>query len=110
MNYNIKTTKNFEKEAKDLVNKHKAIKKELINIIEEFERNLILGEHLENDVYKIRTSTLRKPHEKVSSINLTILIKLIDNKTVYLVSIFLNNKKNVISDKEIKQIYKSYFD
>lgn len=103
MNYNVDTTKNFEKEAKKLIKKYKSLKDEIRLLIDNLEKEPIQGKHLGNDIYKIRLAIKSKGKGKRSGARIMTQVKVVC-KTVYLFSIYNKGEKDDISDREIQNL------
>jgi hypothetical protein len=54
MNYSVKTSFYFDKEAKEIAKKHKGIKADIAKLIDDLEINPTMGSALGQNVYKIR--------------------------------------------------------
>jgi hypothetical protein len=106
MSYNIVPIDNFKKEAKRLIKKYASLKKELLQLNEQLEKNPTLGTPLGNDIYKIRLSIASKGKGKSGGARIMSFVKVIDT-TVYLFSIYNKGDKDSISDKEIQEILKN---
>lgn len=51
MNYSVKTLSNFDREVKKISKKHKLIKYDISDLIDELEFNPTLGVHLGQNIY-----------------------------------------------------------
>lgn len=57
---NVKTSQNFEREAKKLIKKYRSLAKEIIELIDELSQNPIKGTPLGKNCYKIRIAIKSK--------------------------------------------------
>lgn len=60
MSYSVKTTPNFDREAKRLSRKYPSLRAELTTLIQQLESNPNSGTHLGQQVYKIRMAIASK--------------------------------------------------
>lgn len=88
MSYSIELTENFKKEAKRLIKKYPSS-----------------GNHLGNDIYKIRLAIKSKGKGKSGGARVMTQVKVV-NQTVYMFSIYDKSEKDSISDSEIKELIK----
>lgn len=90
MNFNIKTTSNFEIEVKVLFKRHRSLKKDLEDFIESLENNPFQGDELAPGIIKIRMAISSKGRGKSGGarvITYTVLLSE-NNGNVYLMSIY----------------------
>lgn len=87
MNFKIKITRNFEKEAKPLLKKYASFKTDITNLIEELEINPELGKALGHNLYKIRIAISGKGRGKSGGARIITYV-IFKNETVYLISIY----------------------
>lgn len=109
MSYEIRLSENFIKEAKVLSKKYTSLKKELEKLFSELEENPFIGTPLGNDVYKIRIAIASKNKGKSGGARVMSYVK-IANQTVLLFSIYNKGEKDTISNSEIENLLKDYFE
>lgn len=101
MSYNIIATEPFERKLKRLAKKHKSLKADLLQIIEELEENPTLGTPLGKDCYKIRVAISSKGRGKSGGARMITFVRIIKN-TVFLMDIYDKAEQSNISDTELK--------
>lgn len=109
MSYNIKTIAVFEKQAKKLVKKYASLQNELLQLIQELKENPEKGTSLGKGCYKIRISIKAKGKGKRGGARVITHI-VIDNKMVYLLSIYDKSEQETLSQKELEELLKYVFD
>lgn len=87
MNFKIKITRNFDKEAKLLIKKHPSFKSDITRLINELELTPELGTPLGHNLYKIRIAISSKGRGKSGGARIITYV-LSKNQTVYLISIY----------------------
>lgn len=87
MNFRIKITRNFEKEAKPLIKKYASFKKDITKLIDEFELNPEIGKPLGHNLYKIRIAISSKNRGKSGGARIITYV-ILENETVHLISIY----------------------
>jgi mRNA-degrading endonuclease RelE of RelBE toxin-antitoxin system len=107
MNYKIKVTENFKREAKKLIKKYPSLKKEIADLGTKLSQSPTFGKPLGHDVYKIRLAVASKAKGKSGGARVISFVKIID-ETVYLLSIYNKGERNSISDKEIEELLKDF--
>ena len=105
MNYDILSIPLFDKQAKRLAKKYPSFKQDLIELLEILTNNPELGTALGNNFYKIRLAISSKGKGKSGGARLITYVK-VDEKTIYLTSIYDKSEKDNITDNELKQIFK----
>ena len=105
MSYSVDLTENFKKEAKRLVKKYPSLKKELEELGDILADNPTTGDHLGNNVYKVRIAIKSKGKGKRGGGRVMTQVKVL-NKKVYLFSIYSKGEKDDISDSEIQELIK----
>jgi mRNA-degrading endonuclease RelE of RelBE toxin-antitoxin system len=107
MNYNVIATDFFKKEFKKLLKKYRSIHHDLDDLISQLEQNPLLGAiEIGKNCYKIRLAISAK--NKGKSGGARVIYKIyIQNKNIYLISIFDKSDKENISEKELLDIIKS---
>lgn len=103
MNYSIKTISVFERQAKKLSKKYPSLKSDLSSLIQDLKDNPAKGTPLGNNCYKIRLDIQSKNKGKSGGARVLIHV-VVEEKKVYLLSIFDKSKKANITDKELKQL------
>jgi mRNA-degrading endonuclease RelE of RelBE toxin-antitoxin system len=101
MSYSVLYTENFRKEAKRLAKKHVSLKKDIEAIIDSLEQNPYQGKKLGKDCYKIRMAIASKGKGKSGGSRIITCVIIIDDKEVYLLTIFDKAEKENISNKEL---------
>ena len=106
MNYKVLPTHKFEKEIKRLIKKFPWLKKEYAALINELKNNPAAGTPLGNNCYKIRLSLASKNKGKSGGARVITYV-VVDDISVFLLTIFDKSEQNNISDKELKVIVKN---
>jgi mRNA-degrading endonuclease RelE of RelBE toxin-antitoxin system len=110
VNVEIKTTRQFEKNAKFLIKKYKSLKEELNDLQESLLSNPCMGVQIKENVYKIRLAVKSKGKGKSGGLRIinyiSIEIQELKNETtiVYLLSIYDKSDTENISDSELKEL------
>ncbi|MEJ7829112.1 MAG: type II toxin-antitoxin system RelE/ParE family toxin [Segetibacter sp.] len=105
MSYNIIATAVFKRELKRLSKKFHSLKNEYAALIETLEQDPLQGTPLGNNCYKIRLSIESKGKGKSGGARIITNI-VIENETVYLLSIYDKSEQGDISNKELKELLK----
>jgi mRNA-degrading endonuclease RelE of RelBE toxin-antitoxin system len=87
MNFRIKITGNFDKEAKPLIKKYPSFRNDIAKLIDELELNPKLGISLGHNLYKIRIAISSKGHGKSGGARIITYV-ILENETVHLISIY----------------------
>lgn len=103
MNYSVKSTRYFEREAKPLLKKFPSLRSELSELEEQLAQNPEMGIPLGNNIYKIRLAIASKGKGKSGGARVITYLKT-ERGCVYLLSIYDKGKRDTISDKEINDI------
>jgi hypothetical protein len=103
MNYSVKSITIFEKQAKRLVKKYPSLKNELLQLVEALKENPIQGFALGRSCYKIRIAIAPKGKGKSGGARI-ITHLFVDQKKVYLLSIYDKSEKENLSDKELTEL------
>jgi mRNA-degrading endonuclease RelE of RelBE toxin-antitoxin system len=106
MNYNVLPTHKFEKEIKRLIKKFPSLKKEYAALIVELKKNPAAGTPLGNDCYKIRIAISSKNKGKSGGARVITYV-VVDDISVFLLTIFDKSEQDNISDKELKAMIKN---
>jgi len=105
MNYSIEAIPKFEKELKKLAKKYPSIKTEFTDLVDSLEKEPRQGAFLGNNCYKIRLAIASKGKGKSGGARIITNI-LIENTTVYLLSIYDKSNKANLTDKELSDLLK----
>ena len=103
MNYNIKTISVFDKNIKKLAKKHSCIKTDFAELLESLRENPKQGTLLGNNSYKIRMQISSKNKGKSGGARL-ISHFIIQDETIYLLTIYDKSEQGTISDKELRDL------
>ncbi len=106
MNFDIVTTRRFEKEIKKLVKKFPSLKSEFGSLISDLNLNPSMGTSLGNDCYKIRIGISSKGKGKSGGARVITYLYL-SGKTVYLLSIYDKSEKEDLRSGELKEMVQS---
>lgn len=105
MSYNIIAVPTFRKELKRLAKKYNSLKTDLATLFESLEENPVQGTSLGRNCYKIRLAISSKGKGKSGGARLITNI-VIEEETVYLLSIYDKSDKENLSDKELNELLK----
>ena len=103
MSYSIKTIPSFDKQLKKLVIKHPSFKGEFLSFIKSLYENPLQGKSLGNQCYKIRIAIQSKGKGKSGGARIISHI-LIQEETIYLITIYDKADIDNITDFEIKKL------
>lgn len=106
MSYNVIPTQKFIKEIKRLVKKFPSLKNEYAELIDELKTNPTAGTPLGDDCYKIRLAIASKNKGKSGGARVITYI-VVDDITVFLLTIYDKSEQVNISDKELKAMIKN---
>ena len=95
----------FQKQAKKLIKKYPSIKSELLNLFSILKENPLIGTPIGGNCYKIRLAIGSKNKGKSAGARVVINVY-IDEKEVYLLTIYDKSDKSSISDQELKELIK----
>lgn len=87
MNYKIKITENFEKQAKKLLRKYSSFAEDLQFLEQILTENPFVGESLGGNIFKIRVAIKSKGKGKSSGARVITFV-LGENETVFLLSVY----------------------
>ncbi|HEX3385178.1 MAG TPA: addiction module toxin RelE [Mucilaginibacter sp.] len=87
MNFTIKITRHFEKDAKPLIKKYPSFKSDVTKLIHELETNPTLGTPLGHNLFKIRIAISSKGKGKSGGARVITYV-VSKNETVNLISIY----------------------
>ena len=103
MNYSVKSIVVFERQAKRLIKKYPSLKQEILNLIKSLTDNPTRGVYIGNGCYKIRLAIASKQKGKSGGARVITHI-IIQEKTVYLFSIYDKSEKENLSNGEILEL------
>jgi len=106
MSYNILTIPPFDKQLKRLAKKYSSIKKDYAEFLEDIENNPTQGTQLGQNCYKVRFAISAKGKGKSGGARIITNI-IIENKTVFLLTIYDKSDKENITDKELNELLKN---
>ncbi len=109
MTFNVKTLDIFERQAKRLIKKYPSLKKELLQLIVSLKSSLKQGTAIGSDCYKIRIVIASKSKGKSGGKRIITHLIFADS-VVYLINIYDKSEKENLTNKELKEILKAYFD
>lgn len=101
MSFNIIATEPFERKLKRLAKKHKSLKADLLEVINELEENPMLGTPIGKECYKIRIAVTSKGKGKSGGARMITYVRIINN-TVFLLDIYDKSEQATISDKDLQ--------
>lgn len=105
MSYNIIPTNKFVKEIKRLIKKFPSLKKEYAALIFQLKSNPAIGKPLGDDCYKIRLAIASKNKGKSGGARVITYV-VVNDTTVFLLTIYDKSEMADISDKELKAMIK----
>jgi len=105
MNYKVKTIAVFEKQAKRLIKKYTSLKKELFLLIQLLKEKPEQGTQIGKNCYKIRISIASKAKGKSGGARV-ITNFVVNEDTIYLLSIYDKSEKENLTDKELFELLK----
>jgi len=103
MKYNVLTIPPFDKQLKRLARKFPSLKAEFVILIEDLEKNPIVGTSLGNNCFKIRLAIASKGRGKSGGARV-ITHFYIENETVFMLAIYDKSEQTDISDKELREL------
>ena len=115
----IRITKSFAKAAKPLLKKYPSLNKDLLQLETELIKHPRTGSSLGNNIYKIRLTISSKGKGKSGGARIISLIEaemagLVeikdDNTIVNLITIYDKTDTATITDKELKELIKAFFE
>jgi mRNA-degrading endonuclease RelE of RelBE toxin-antitoxin system len=102
MNYSVKTIPHFDKEVKRIAKKHKQIKSDLARLIDDLEKNPLMGSDLGQNIYKIRLSISGTNKGKSGGARVITYVVVV-SEIVYLSDIYLKNEHDTVNTNLIVQ-------
>lgn len=109
MKYNIETTPDFEKNFKLLVKKYASIVQDLKDLLQSLEEQPTQGTSLGKNCYKIRLAIKSKGKGKSGGARIITYV-VVDETTVYLLSIYDKKNKESLTKKELDELLKQISD
>lgn len=103
MSYNILTIPPFDKQIKRLLKKYPSLKQDIIDFLDELEKNPIQGIELGKNCYKIRIKISSKNKGKSGGGRIITHI-MISKEIVFLLAIYDKGEQDTLSDKELKEL------
>ena len=103
MSYSIKTIPSFDKQLKKLVKKYPSFRSEFLLFVTSLYENPLQGTSLGNQCYKIRIAIQSKGKRKSSGARIISHI-IIQEETIYLISVYDKSTIGNITDFEIKKL------
>jgi len=106
MSFRIVTIDNFKKEAKPLLKKYPSLVKELTELGKILSTQPFQGQPLGKNCYKIRLAIASKNRGKSGGARIITYV-LIEDVTVYLLSIYDKAEQSAITSKELETLIQS---
>jgi mRNA-degrading endonuclease RelE of RelBE toxin-antitoxin system len=106
MNYNLIAVPTFKKELKKLAKKYPSLKSDLAVLFDSLKSNPIQGIFLGNNCYKIRLAISSKGKGKSAGARVITNI-VVNDETIFLLSIIDKSDRESLSNKEIELILKT---
>jgi len=103
MKFDVLSIPPFDRQLKRLAKKFPSLKAEYAALVEELEDNPEKGIPLGNNCFKIRLKIASKGRGKSGGARV-ITHTYIENKTVFLLAIYVKNEQTDMSDKELKDL------
>ena len=103
MNYKVKSIAVFEKQAKKLIKKYPSLKLEIFNIVQALKINPNFGVSIGKNCFKIRIAISSKGKGKSGGARI-ITNFVINQKTIFLLTIYDKSTKENITDKELIEL------
>ena len=103
MNYEVKSIAVFEKQAKRLIKKYASLKNELLALIQVLKQDPQQGTSIGKNCFKIRIAISSKGRGKSGGARI-ITNFVVEESTVFLISIYDKSEKEYISDKELNEL------
>ncbi|MBC7425494.1 MAG: type II toxin-antitoxin system RelE/ParE family toxin [Bacteroidia bacterium] len=105
MKYKVFTIMPFDRQLKRLAKKYPSLKEEYANLLNSLETNPEQGTFIGNHCFKIRMAIASKAKGKSGGARVIAHI-LVENETVYLLSIYDKSDQENITNKEIIDLLK----
>ena len=104
MNYKIETIPRFEKDVKKLKKRFPKIKSDLLQFINELSSNPELGNHLGENIFKVRIPNSSISTGKSGGFRIITYYK--NEEILYLVTIYSKTEQDTILTEKLRQIVK----
>jgi mRNA-degrading endonuclease RelE of RelBE toxin-antitoxin system len=105
MSYSVLATPVFSKELKRLNKKYPSVKSEIIKLVASLKAEPEQGVRLANNCFKIRLSIASKGKGKSGGARVITYV-LVNEKSIYLLSIYDKSERESISDKQLRDLLK----
>lgn len=103
MNYKVKVSSRFKKEAKRLTKKYPSLKDELKSLSLSLSENPFQGTHIGSDIYKLRISIASKGKGKSGGGRIIHYVQM-EDEDVVLLTIYNKGERSNITKAEIEAI------
>ncbi|WP_295651987.1 type II toxin-antitoxin system RelE/ParE family toxin [uncultured Mucilaginibacter sp.] len=100
MSFNVKITPEFDKSLKQIAKKHKSVKNDILNLINELEEHPTMGTSLGNNLYKVRLALSGTSKGKSGGARVITYVK-ISRETVVLAQIYLKSEFDTVDESGI---------
>lgn len=107
-NFEILTSRRFEKELKHLAKHYPSLKTDYLRLIDELHENPNLGVDLGSGVRKVRMSISSKNKGKSGGARVITLNCLVDNNCLVLLSIYDKSERASVSGREVALFVREY--
>ena len=101
MSFNVIATVPFERKLKRLAKKHKTLKTDLLNVVNELAENPKMGTPIGKECYKIRIAITSKGKGKSGGARVITYVRIVTT-TVFLMDIYDKSEQANITDKELQ--------
>lgn len=105
MSFEVVATEPFKRKLKRLLKKHRSLKSDLGELIDDLSQNPEKGTPLGNDCYKIRLRIASKGKGKSGGARVITYMR-VAATTVFLIDIYDKSEQGTLTDKELKQLVK----
>jgi len=105
MNYSVVPINKFKREAKRLIKKYPSLRAELTELNEILSTDPTIGTPLGNDTYKIRVAIRSKGKGKSGGARIITYV-IMENKEVYLLTIYDKSEFDTIDDSVLTKLVK----
>jgi len=108
MNYKVVIAGDFRITAKALSKKYPSLKTDITTLIESLKVTPAQGDKIYKNTFKVRLSITSKGKGKSGGARvITHVVAVLNEGTVYLLTIYDKSERSTISDKEIKEFIKN---
>jgi mRNA-degrading endonuclease RelE of RelBE toxin-antitoxin system len=105
MDFNVITTRFFERKFKRLAKKYASLNADLRLVTKELKQNPTMGDPLGRSCYKVRMAIESKGRGKSGGARVISYVEIVEN-TVYLLSIYDKGETETISDSQLNDLLK----